>query len=147
MAYTFGDINAAQGFYLYTAVDPRVGPGLDYQPGTIVVYSPSAVLSLLLQKQSSSPTDWSLVGGGGPGELSGKAGVVAGSSFAGAPMTASVIFATPFLSSAYAISLTGSDGRIFTYQGKTGAGFTINANSDAALPGEVSWTAILSSNP
>ena len=70
-----------------------------------------------------------------------KAGTVAHSSFTGAPLTATVVFDTPFPDTTYVVSLSGQDARVFTYSSKTVNGFIINANSNGALSGEVSWIA------
>jgi hypothetical protein len=72
-----------------------------------------------------------------------KAGVVASGSFSGNPKKATVSFTTAFGSTNYAISIVGIDARTWTYESKAVGGFVINANANAALSGEVSWTAIL----
>jgi hypothetical protein len=68
--WNYSDVQAAQGKYLLTAVDPRLGPGLDYALGTVVVFAPAPGFSLMLQKQSeqgTNPTAWSVINnGGGP---------------------------------------------------------------------------------
>lgn len=76
-----------------------------------------------------------------------KAGIVTPELFAGAPLTYAVVFATPFPDTSYVIALSAVDSRMFNYTAKTANGFTINANSDAALTGEVSWTATGAMNP
>lgn len=72
-----------------------------------------------------------------------KVGTLPASSFTGAPRKALVVFDTAFIDATYSIQLTGQDARIFTYDVSTklASGFTINANSDGALTGEVSWMA------
>lgn len=77
-------------------------------------------------------------GGGTPG----KAGVVAGASFSGTPKVAAITFVTPYADATYVITLSGGDSRIFTYQNKTAAGFTINSNANTALSQEVSWSTV-----
>lgn len=72
-----------------------------------------------------------------------KAGVVAALSFSGTPKKAVVVFSIPFLSSDYAIAISGEDARIFSYESKDENGFTINSNAGAALTGETSWVAVV----
>ena len=79
----------------------------------------------------------------GGGTLGIKAGLVAAASFTGSPRTATVTFSSAFSSSNYAIVITGSDSRSWTYQSRATTGFVINANSAAALSGDVSWHAII----
>lgn len=64
MSFTQGDVTAAYGKWLYTAVDPRVGAGLNFPIGTVVTYTIDSTHSIILQKQSVSPTDWTEPGGG-----------------------------------------------------------------------------------
>lgn len=71
-----------------------------------------------------------------------KSGTIMPGSFSGTPKTAAVVFDTPFLDTAYAICISGVDARMFTYSAKTAEGFTINANANGALTGEVSWIAV-----
>lgn len=70
-----------------------------------------------------------------------KAGVVAGASFAGSPKKYTVTFATAFADANYAIDIDGADSRAWSYESKTSAGFTINANAATVMAGEVSWKA------
>jgi hypothetical protein len=74
-----------------------------------------------------------------------KAGTVPAGSFTGSPKKALVVFAMAFADATYSIQLTGQDSRIFTYDESTklASGFTINANSNGALTGEVSWVATM----
>ena len=81
-------------------------------------------------------------GPAGPPSLPAKAGVVLGSSFSGSPRKYAVVFATPFTNTAYTIALSGTDGRTYTYENKLASGFTINANADAVISGEVSWLSL-----
>ena len=71
-----------------------------------------------------------------------KAGIVASGSFSGNPKKATVSF-TAFSSVNYAIEIKGVDVRTWSYDLATKAttGFVINSNANAALSGEVSWTA------
>ena len=71
-----------------------------------------------------------------------KAGNVLGTSFTGNPKKFTVTFSTPFASANYAINISGTVGRTWTYESKTAAGFTISANANTAFTTEVSWTAI-----
>lgn len=71
-----------------------------------------------------------------------KSGIVSHSSFSGTPKKASVVFAVAFSNTNYALCISGQDSRVFTYDSKTQNGFTINANANGALTGEVSWIAI-----
>lgn len=84
---------------------------------------------------------------GPPGGATLKSGVLMAGAFTGAPRTAAVVFDTPFDDATYVIAIAGVDSRLFTYSGKTANGFTINANSNGALLGEVSWTATGAVNP
>jgi hypothetical protein len=52
------------------------------------------------------------------------------------------VFATALPDANYSISISGVDGRTWTYSNKTATGFTINTNSSVALTGEVSWIII-----
>ena len=63
-------------------------------------------------------------------------------SFAGNPKTFTVVFGTAMPNTNYAISIVGGNNRSWEYNSKTTAGFIINANANAALSEEVSWTAI-----
>jgi hypothetical protein len=71
-----------------------------------------------------------------------KAGVVAAASFAGNPKEYTVTFVNAMPSSSYAIVITGQDERSWSYTSRTASGFIINANANAALTNDVSWTAI-----
>jgi hypothetical protein len=75
-----------------------------------------------------------------------RSGVVLAASFAGSPLSANVLFTSPFISANYDVKITGTDERIWTYSSKLLTGFTINSNADQALTGEVSWEATLSNN-
>lgn len=70
-----------------------------------------------------------------------KAGVVASGSFTGNPKKATVTFTTAFATTGYSITITGVNARTWTYESKTTGGFTINANANANLTGDVSWKA------
>lgn len=72
-----------------------------------------------------------------------KAGTVPGGSFAGSPKKFAVVFATPFADATYVIALSGINAREYSYEAKTSAGFTINANAATVLTAEVSWTAMV----
>ena len=82
-------------------------------------------------------------GGGGTAGLATKSGIVSGPSFAGTPLTAAVVFTTPFVSNSYSVTVTGENGRIWTISGKSANGFTINSNSIFSISGNVFWQAIL----
>ncbi len=71
-----------------------------------------------------------------------KAGVVAGGAFAGNPKKATITFGTAMPSTSYSIHITGANARSWSYESKTVNGFVINANANAALSGEVTWTCI-----
>lgn len=71
-----------------------------------------------------------------------KSGLSAGSSFTGNPKKLAITFSTPFADANYNISIMGDTARTWTYESKTAAGFTINANANTALTGaEISWSA------
>jgi hypothetical protein len=78
-------------------------------------------------------------GGGAPGTTTKKSGVVTGVSFAGNPKTFAVIFAAPYADADYIISLSGVDSRLYTFETKSAAGFTINTNANTAVTGDVNW--------
>jgi hypothetical protein len=61
--------------------------------------------------------------------------------FTGNPKKATVAFGTAFADNNYAVSVIGSDGRSWSVEAKTAAGFTINARANAALTGDVYWVA------
>jgi len=65
----------------------------------------------------------------------------ASATFAGNPLTASVVFGTTFPDNSYAITVTGEDARSWTIQSKSATGFTINSNSSVALSGATYWIA------
>jgi len=60
----------------------------------------------------------------------------------GAPKKAAVLFTTPLPSTAYTITITSADVRVWTFESKATTGFTINSNSNQVLSGEVHWQAI-----
>jgi hypothetical protein len=64
------------------------------------------------------------------GVLKQKNGSVTGSTFAGNPKTAAVVFTTAFVDNNYAITITGEADRSWTIESKTLSGFTINANAN-----------------
>ena len=72
-----------------------------------------------------------------------KSGTVSGASFSGSPKKLAVTFGTPYGGTSYSITLSGDSNRIFSYESKTASGFTINANANATVTGEVSWQALL----
>lgn len=72
-----------------------------------------------------------------------RAGVVPGASFAGSPKKFTVAFTVAMPSANYAINITSGNNRTFTYETRTTAGFTINANANAAMAQDVSWEAII----
>lgn len=80
--------------------------------------------------------------GGSGSSLLTKSGLKVSGDFSGSPQKCTVTFAAPFTSTAYSIHIDGVDGRDFTYESKTAAGFVINTNAATALTGEVSWQAI-----
>lgn len=71
-----------------------------------------------------------------------KAGIVASGSFLGNPKKATVTFSSAWPDTNYTITIIGIDSRSWTYETKTTGGFTISANANQALTGEVSWQAI-----
>jgi hypothetical protein len=70
-------------------------------------------------------------------------GIIAAGTFTGSPKTAAVTFATAMASANYAINVQGVDNRIFTFSSVTSTGFTISANANAALTGNVHWSIIM----
>jgi hypothetical protein len=73
--------------------------------------------------------------------LSTKSGIKLDSDFTGTPKKTSVVFVTPFPDNSYGVVVTGEDARAWTIESKSATGFTINANADTALTGEVFWQA------
>ena len=71
-----------------------------------------------------------------------KSNVVANTSFGGTPLTASVTFATAFPNTAYAVTVTGEDARIWNIKSKTTSSFIIESNSSVAITGNTFWHAI-----
>ena len=71
-----------------------------------------------------------------------KSGLVAGASFEGSPMTASVTFSTPFDDTDYSVVLSGGNARSFTVEDVTAAGFVISTNSNQAVDEPVYWLAM-----
>jgi len=70
-----------------------------------------------------------------------KSNVVANTGFGGTPLTSSIIFATAFPNTNYAIAVTGEDARVWNIASKTAAGFIIESNSSVALTGNTYWHA------
>lgn len=77
----------------------------------------------------------------GGGNSNVKSGVVQGIIFSGSPLAYDVTFIVPFTDTNYAIVISGTDSRSYTYSNKTQNGFTINTNASQPLSGEVSWMA------
>jgi hypothetical protein len=89
-----------------------------------------------------SPATWVQVSGGVSASL--KAGVIVPGSFSGNPKKATVAFSTPYLSTAYAVTLAPLTNGAHSYspdvESKTTSGFVVNLNSNN-LAGliEVGW--------
>jgi hypothetical protein len=66
-------------------------------------------------------------------------GSINGSSFAGIPLTFTVIFLIPYSDTSYVVTITGEDSRIWTVSGKTPNGFVVSSNSNIPLAGYVYW--------
>jgi hypothetical protein len=81
--------------------------------------------------------------GFGGGSLYLKSGIVSAGSFAGNPKKATVTFSSAFPSTSYSITITGGNGRTWTYESKATGSFVINTNANSALSQEVSWQAII----
>jgi hypothetical protein len=71
-----------------------------------------------------------------------KAGVVAGGSFSGVPLTYTVEFTTPFDDDNYAPSVIGGNNRGFTCESVVSGSFIISSNSAQPLDEPVYWVAI-----
>ncbi len=93
----------------------------------------------VLKKKTSAnyDTEWAFIDA-----ASSKAGLVDGGDFTGSPMKFEVVFSIPYSDDQYAITINGTDSRAYTYEDKTDAGFTINANAAHSISGEVSWIAL-----
>lgn len=70
-----------------------------------------------------------------------KSGQIAAVTFTGNPKTATVTFGTAFPSTAYNVTVIGTDGRSWVVNSLTAAGFTISTQANAALSGPVYWHA------
>lgn len=70
-----------------------------------------------------------------------KSGIAAAAAFAGNPKKIAIVFSAAYADNNYSISVVGVDGRTWSVELKTAAGFTINARANTALTGEVYWTA------
>jgi hypothetical protein len=73
-----------------------------------------------------------------------KSGSVTAASFSGNPKKRAVTFTTAFPGTTYEIHITGTDARAWSWESKLATGFTINANANQALTGNVDWSAIYS---
>ena len=73
-----------------------------------------------------------------------KAGIVAGGSFAGVPLTYTVEFSTPFDNDSYAPAVVGGNNRGFTCESVVSGSFIISSNSAQPLDEPVYWVAIAS---
>ncbi len=71
-----------------------------------------------------------------------KSGIVASSSFQGAPRTASITFTTPFANNNYSVVVTGESSRTWTIQNKVSGSFQINANNNGAIANNTFWIAM-----
>lgn len=71
-----------------------------------------------------------------------KSGVIAPTSFSGNPKTALVTFSTAMPSNDYMVVISGIDGRMWTFSGRTTNGFTVNANANQAISNDVYWEVI-----
>lgn len=111
----------------------------------LVEETPEITLTLAIGNQGVAGATGS-TGPAGPAGVSRtiKTGVVSGASFSGNPKKYSVVFLTPYLSTAYTIDLAGTDSRSYTYESKLATGFVINTNANAAISGEVSWSTTVS---
>lgn len=75
--------------------------------------------------------------------LPSKSGTVNAGSFSGNPKKYTVSFSIPFATSNYSVVVTGVDGRSWSIESKTAAGFVLNSRANQALTGDVNWIAIL----
>jgi hypothetical protein len=71
--------------------------------------------------------------------LSQKAGRKQSVDFSGNPKTAAVVFDNAYANTDYSIVITGTDARAWSWESKSVSGFTINANANQALTGDVLW--------
>ncbi len=70
-----------------------------------------------------------------------KAGTVTSGSFSGNPKKSTITFSTAFADANYSVSVIGIDSRSWTIESESSSGFTINANANSALTGNVYWVA------
>jgi hypothetical protein len=110
--------------------DPSVD-GLDAPQGSVAIYDNSG----FWQKKGPLPTDWS------PISLSEKAGSVPGPTFTGSPRRYTVAFVSPYPTTNYSVTISGSDGRTWVAENLTISGFDINAQAAQPLAGMVFWQA------
>jgi len=91
------------------------------------------------QKVGPLDTDWRRLN---PGR---KSGSVSPSQWVGNPRKFTVVFDKPFpIGRDYSIEIgAASDGRTWTFENKTEAGFVINSNAFAGITGQVTWSASL----
>lgn len=71
-----------------------------------------------------------------------KSGVKINTDFTGNPKKTIVTFSTAFSDNNYSISITGEDARTWSIESKTASGFTINANANTGLTGNVYYIAV-----
>jgi len=69
-----------------------------------------------------------------------KAGTIPAISFSGNPKTAIVVFVNAYADNNYAVAIDGDDKRSWSVDGRTASGFTLNANANKPLTGNVYWT-------
>lgn len=96
-------------------------------------------VEVILDQYCDTPIVLYVSGPPGPVATGAKSGVISGDDFTGSPKKVTVAFDTDYPDDNYSILITGSASRSFTYENKTAAGFTINANASTAFTGDVSW--------
>ncbi len=70
-----------------------------------------------------------------------KAGTVTSGSFSGNPKKTTITFSTAFADANFSVSVIGIDSRSWSVESVSSSGFTINANANSALSGNVYWVA------
>ena len=100
----------------------------------------------LQRSLSSFYQNYSIVGNFNEIVKANKSGIVLAGSFSLNPKQATVVFTTNFPDTNYSILIDGIDARAWSYSSKTVSGFTLNANANQVLTGEVAWEAVRNGN-
>ena len=101
-----------------------------------------SIIKLASTNNLKTVNDNNLIGTGNINvSLPTKSGVKINTDFTGNPKKTIVTFSTAFSDNNYSISITGEDARTWSIESKTASGFTINANANTELTGNVYFIA------